>query len=255
MSTLADKVAVVTGASSGIGEATAVTLAERGAKVVLAARRSDRLSALARRIVARGGHALAVPCDVADLAKVKQMVDRTLETFGRIDVLVNNAGVMHLSPMARCSFDDWDGIIDVNVKGALYVIGCVLPAMLSQKTGHIVNVGSVAGRIVFSRATVYSASKFALHAISDGLRQELAERAAEDGNTIRVTTVAPGVVTTELRDSIRDPETREAVKPYYASIREELTSTDIAAAIAGALEAPPRVGINEIIIRPASQVR
>ena len=255
MSTLADKVAVVTGASSGIGEATAVTLAERGAKVVLAARRSDRLSALARRIVAGGGHALAVPCDVADLAQVKQMVDRTLETFGRIDVLVNNAGVMHLSPMAKCSFDDWDGIIDVNVKGALYVIGCVLPAMLSQKTGHIVNVGSVAGRIVFSRATVYSASKFALHAISDGLRQELAERAAEDGNTIRVTTVAPGVVTTELRDSIRDPETREAVKPYYASIREELTSTDIAAAIAAALEAPPRVGINEIIIRPASQVR
>jgi NADP-dependent 3-hydroxy acid dehydrogenase YdfG len=255
MSVLADKVAVITGASAGIGGATALALARGNARVVLAARRADRLSALARRIEAEKGRALAVPCDVTDRAQVEQMVDATLNAFGRIDVLVNNAGVMPLSPMAKCRFQDWDSTIDVNLKGALYAIGCVLPTMLEQKSGHIVNVGSVAGRKVFSTAAIYCATKFALHAISDALRMELAERAPEDGNTIRVTVVAPGIVRTELRDSIADQETRQALQPYYDAIKEELTSEDIADAVLGALEAPPHVGVNEIVIRPATQIR
>ncbi|MHC4964318.1 MAG: SDR family oxidoreductase [Planctomycetota bacterium] len=255
MSVLADKVALVTGASAGIGEATALALARLKARVVLAARRSDRLQALARQIEAEKGRALAVPCDVTDRAQVQRLAGTTLETFGRIDVLINNAGVMPLSPMAKCRIEDWDSTIDVNLKGALYVIGAVLPTMLEQKTGHIVNVGSVAGRKAISTAAVYCGSKFALHAISDALRMELAERAAKDGNAIRVTVVAPGIVTTELRDSIIDQETRQALQPYYDAIKKELSSADIATAIVGALEAPPHVGVNEIVIRPASQIR
>jgi NADP-dependent 3-hydroxy acid dehydrogenase YdfG len=255
MSMLADTVAIVTGASAGIGEATALALAGRKARVVLAARRSDRLTALARRITDEQGHAVAVQCDVTDRSQVRQMVDTTLQEFGRIDVLINNAGVMPLSPMAKCRFEDWDTTIDVNLKGALSVIGCVLPTMLAQKTGHIVNVGSIAGRKVFSTAAVYCASKFALHAVSDALRMELAERAAEDGNAIRVTVVAPGIVTTELRDSIADAETRRAVQSNYDAVKQELTSQDIAAVIVGALEVPPHVGVNEIVIRPATQIR
>jgi NADP-dependent 3-hydroxy acid dehydrogenase YdfG len=255
MSPLTDTVAIVTGASAGIGQATALALARRKARVVLAARRSDRLDSLARRIADEQGHALPVACDVADRAQVERMVDTTLDAFGRIDVLINNAGVMPLSPMAKCRFEDWDSTIDINLKGALYVIGCVLPTMLAQKTGHIVNVGSVAGLKVFSTAAVYCASKFALHAISDALRMELAERAAKDGNAIRVTVVAPGIVTTELRDTIVDAETRRAVQPNYDAIKQELSSDDIAEAIVGVLETPPHVGVNEIVIRPASQIR
>ena len=255
MSMLADKVAIVTGASSGIGAATALELARRNMKVVLAARRTDRVEALAGKIVEGRGHALHVTCDVTDRGQVEAMVATTLDAFGRVDVLINNAGTMPLSPMAKCRVEDWDRTIDVNLKGALYAIGAVLPAMLEAGRGHIVNIGSVAGRRVFAGAAVYCATKFALHAISDALRMELAERAATDGNTIRVTIIAPGVVDTELRNSITDEQTRKAVEPYYNSIREELHSEDVAAAIVTALEAPPHVGINEILMRPASQVR
>ncbi len=255
MSVHSDRVDVITGASSGIGEATAVALDRLGVRLVLAARRTDRLDALAARITADGGHALAVTCDVTDRAQVAHVAERTLETFGRIDILINNAGVMPLSPMAKCRFEDWDLIVDVNIKGALYAIGSVLPTMLTQGTGHIINVSSVAGRVVFSRAAVYCGSKFALHAISEALRLELAERAGDDGNSIRVTTIAPGVVDTELRNSIADEDTRRAVEPYYRSIRKELRGEDIADAIVAALEAPPHVGINEILLRPTSQVR
>lgn len=255
MSILSDKVAIVTGASSGIGEATALALSRRHAKVVLAARRADRLAALARQITAEGGHALAAACDVTDREQVQQMVQTTIRTFQRVDVLINNAGVMPLAPLAKCRFDDWDRAIDVNLKGALYAIGCVLPPMLEQGTGHIVNVSSVAGRRVFPNAAVYCGTKFALHAISEALRAELAERADAAGRAIRVTIIAPGVVETSLRDSITDQETRDGVQAYYDSIRPPLTSEDIASAILAALETPAHVAVNEILIRPTSQLR
>ncbi|MHC5022679.1 MAG: SDR family oxidoreductase [Planctomycetota bacterium] len=253
MSALSDKVAVITGASSGIGEATAVALAGAGARLVLAARREKRIAQLARRIVREGGHAVAVPCDVADRGQVARVFETARQDFGRVDVLVNNAGVMPLAPMAMCRMDDWDQTLDINVKGLLYCIGHALPVMLEQKTGHIVNVSSVAGRRTFPAAAVYCGSKFAVHAISDGLRNELAEMGREDGNSIRVTIIAPGVVATELADSIRDDATREQSKAFYGSLPGPLQSEDIARAILFSLEAPSHVGVNEILVRPTSQ--
>jgi NADP-dependent 3-hydroxy acid dehydrogenase YdfG len=255
MNTLSEKVCIVTGASSGIGEATALALGGKGAKLVLAARRADRLDALAARIQQARGEALPVACDVVDRGQVKAMVEKTMEAWGRIDVLINNAGIMPLAPLARCRLDEWDAMIDVNIKGLLYGIGFVLPVMLQQKTGHIINVSSVAGRRVFPNGAVYCGTKFAVHAISEGLRSELSDRATEDGNQIRVTVIAPGVVVTELPDSIRDEETREAARKYHQSLPGKLTSEDIAASILHALEAPPHVDINEILIRPTAQVR
>ena len=255
MNTLSEKVCIVTGASSGIGEATAVALAGKGAKVVIAARRADRLDDLAGRIEQAGGAALAVACDVVERGQVKSMVEKTMEAFGRVDVLINNAGIMPLAPLVKCRIDDWDAMIDVNVKGLLYGIGFVLPIMLAQKTGHIINVSSVAGRRLFNGGAVYCGTKHAVHAISEGLRGELSERAATDGNQIRVTIIAPGVVKTELPESIRDEETREVSRQYYDGLPGALTSEDIASSILHALQAPPHVDINEILIRPTAQVR
>jgi len=255
MSALADKIALITGASSGIGEAAALALAGRGSRVILAARRAERLADLEKRIVKAGGRAIAQPCDVGRRSDVQAAVNRAVDTFGRIDILINNAGIMPLAPMALCRMGEWDEAIDVNIKGLLYGIGCALPIMLRQKTGHIVNVSSVAGRKVFPGGVVYCATKHAVHAISEGLRYELAERSAEDGNTIRVTTIAPGVVDTELPDSIREEQTRAGFKGYVQSLRHPLTSQDIASAILFALESPAHVGINEVLIRPAAQIR
>ena len=255
MSTLDDKVAIITGASSGIGEATALELAKRRVKVVLTARRADRLEALSEKIVSEGGQAIALPCDIANREQVRAMIEKTQAAFGRIDILINNAGIMPNAPLAKCRMDDWDDMIDVNIKGLLYGIGFVLPIMLAQKTGHIINVSSVAGRKVFPSGVVYCATKHAVHAISEGLRYELAEQSAEDGNTIRVTTIAPGVVDTELPDSIRDDASREGFKGYVKSLRDPLTSEDIASAILYVLETPPRVGINEVLVRPTAQIR
>lgn len=255
MSTLSGKTALITGASSGIGEALALALGGRMTNLILAARRLDRLQTLARRIVDAGGHAVPIECDVADRAQVKAAVDAAVANFGSLDILINNAGIMPLAPMAKCRMDDWDAEIDVNIKGLLYGIGFALPIMLEKKAGHIINVSSVAGRVVFPGAAVYCGTKFAVHAISEGLRSELAEAAARDGNQIRVTVIAPGVVTTELPDSIRDPQTKMASKMYYGSMKGPLVSEDIAAAVLYALEAPPHVGVNEILIRPTSQVR
>ncbi len=253
MSTLREKVAIITGASSGIGEATALALARHQVRVVLAARRLDRLEALARRITEAGSKALPIECDVTRRGAVRGLIEQTLRAYGTLDILINNAGVMPLSPLAKCRLDDWDRTINVNLKGALYCLGSVLPVMLKTGHGHIINISSVAGRRVFSTAAVYCASKFALHAISEALREELAER--DDGNTIRVSIVAPGVVTTELPESITDAETRAAMKKYYASIRTPLKSQDVAEAIVWALQTPAHVAINEILIRPTAQVR
>jgi NADP-dependent 3-hydroxy acid dehydrogenase YdfG len=162
---------------------------------------------------------------------------------------------MPLAPLAKCRMDDWDAMIDVNVKGLLYGVGLALPIMLAQKTGHIINVSSVAGRRLFNGGAVYCGTKHAVHAISEGLRGELSERAAEDGNQIRVTIIAPGVVKTELPDSIRDEETREVSRQYYDGLPGPLMSEDIAASILHAIQAPPHVDINEILIRPTAQVR
>jgi NADP-dependent 3-hydroxy acid dehydrogenase YdfG len=255
MSSLAGKVCIVTGASSGIGEATAALLAERGAKVVIAARRADRLEALASRIESAGREVLTVPCDVTVRSQVRDLINRTVDAWGGVDVLVNNAGIMPLAPMAKCRIDDWDAMIDINVRGLLYGIGCALPVMLERGTGHIINVSSVAGRIVFPGAAVYCATKHAVHTLSAALRNELAEQSKQDGNTIRVTVIAPGVVATELPESIRDDETREASKDYYGGFSSPLTSEDIADTIRYAIEVPDHVNISEILVRPREQVR
>jgi len=254
-SNIAGHAAIITGASSGIGMATAVALAQRGAKVVLAARRLDRLRGLAKRIKSEGGDALAVRCDVSNLKQVQNLSRKAVEAFGRIDILINNAGVMANAPMSKCRIEDWDDMIDINLRGLLYCTGTVLPILLKQKTGHIVNISSVAGRKVLNNGTVYAGTKHAVHAISEGLRSELAESSPQDGNRIRVTIVAPGVVITELPDSIRDKQTRDISKKYYSSLPGPLSAQDIANAILFALEAPHNVNLNEILVRPTSQVR
>ncbi|MCZ6837549.1 MAG: SDR family oxidoreductase [Planctomycetota bacterium] len=255
MTMLANHVVLITGASSGIGEATALALATRGARLVLAARRTDRLKALEKRILDQGGQALSLPCDVTRLDQVEALFHQAMDTFGQLDVLINNAGIMPNAPMASCRVDDWDAMIDVNVKGLLYGIAQALPIMLKQKSGHIINVSSVAGRKVFPGGVVYCATKHAVHAITEGLRYELAEMGANDGNTIRVTTIAPGVVDTELPDSIKHDATREGFKGYVQSLRNPLTSEDIASSIVFAMEAPVHMGVNEILVRPQSQIR
>jgi len=253
MTDLNGKVVIVTGASSGIGEATAEALANAGATVVGAARRADRLDTLQARITESGGTAAMHTCDVTVRAQVKAMVESTRDQFGRIDGLVNNAGIMPLAPMAKTRMDDWDQCIDINIKGLLYCIGHVLPIMLEQKSGHIINMSSVAGRRPFPAAAVYSGTKAAVHSISEGLRNELSSRGEKDGNQIRVTIIAPGITDTELTDSIYDEKTRAEVKDYFQSMRDPLRGKDIAQSIVYAMTAPPHVNVNEILVRPTAQ--
>jgi len=248
MGALTDKTVIVTGASSGIGEATALELGARGAKVVCCARRLERLHELVERIVQRGGHAVSRRCDVTKREEVDGVVSLAMETFGGVDALVNNAGVMPISHMDACDVDGWDRMIDVNIKGALYFIAGVLPHMLERGAGHIVNVSSVAGRRVVPGGTVYCATKHALHAISEGLRAEVAAR------DIRVTTVAPGFVSTELQQHVQDE--RILKRWEEAAQQSEMTplrSEDIAEAICFALAAPAHVSHNELLIRPTRQ--
>lgn len=252
---LKDQVIIITGASSGIGAATAKRLAREGAIVVLAARRAARLADLHDEIEKSGGRALTVPTDVSDRTSAQRMIDTVMGVHERIDCLVNNAGIMPLAPMSKCRIDDWDAMIDINLRGLLYCTGFALPIMLEQKTGHIINISSTAGRKLFPGAAVYCGTKHAVHAISDGLRSELAEQAKDDGNAIRVTTIAPGVVKTELAESIRDEQTKAQATAYFSSMDDPLQSEDIAESIAFALMCPAHVGINEILVRPTAQVR
>ena len=257
-------VAIVTGASSGIGEAAALALAEQGYRVALTARRAARLWALADRIDARaagpGGKrrgsresksvsapAVVLPADVTIRHEVEAVVSRTLEDLGRIDVLVSNAGIMRLAALRKIAVDDWERTVDVNVKGVLFAIGAVLPVFLRQGSGHFVNVSSIAGRRPFPNGAVYSATKFAVRAISEGLRGELS---ADTG--IRVTDVGPGVVETELLGRRGDREARERFEGYWAG-RRRLDARDVASAIVYAVTAPPHVNVNEILIRPTDQ--
>lgn len=245
---LTDKVAVVTGASSGIGRAAAQSLAKRGVRVVLGARRRDRLDELASEIQSTGGQALSFVTDVAQRQSCEDLMRYTIEQWGRIDILVNNAGLMPLSFIKNLHVDEWDRMIDVNIKGVLYCTAAALPHMLTAKSGHIVNVSSVAGRIVFPAGSVYCATKHAVTAFSEGLRQELSTR-----KNIRVTCIEPGVVATELTSTITDKSLQEYVEG--AKKMEALQSQDIADAILYAVSSPNHVNVNEILIRPTAQER
>jgi NADP-dependent 3-hydroxy acid dehydrogenase YdfG len=239
------KVAVVTGASSGIGEATVRSLAGEGAAVVAGARRKERLDGLVEEVTRDGGKAIAVECDVTAEQQAHALVDRAIEEFGKIDILVNNAGVMLLSKVEKGLSDEWRQMFDVNVLGLLYATDAAVEAMKRQGSGHIVNVSSVAGRKTRPTGGVYSGTKFAVNAISEALRQEL----LEDG--IRITMVEPGAVATELTEHITDEEVRKGLKQRNI---EPLQSEDVANAIAYAVSQPQRVSVNEILIRPTQQM-
>ncbi|STO71737.1 SDR family oxidoreductase [Avibacterium paragallinarum] len=240
------KVVLITGASSGLGEETARHLASLGAKVVLGARRLERLQALAEQIQQQGGEAVVVQMDVSKREDVEKLAQAALQQFGRIDVLINNAGIMPGAVMSALKVDEWDRMIDVNIKGVLYGIAAVLPTMLAQNSGHIINLSSVAGLKVSSGGgTVYSATKFAVKAISEGLRAEMA------GHNIRVTTLYPGAIESELKFSSSDLESRERVQKFYAA--HEIPASSIARAIAYAVEQPDNVAVNEITVRPTVQ--
>ena len=241
------KVALVTGASSGIGAAVARALASEGAAVGLGARRMDRLEALAHDIRLAGGAALPCSVDVTVRAEVDRFAAAVLKAFGRVDILVNNAGVMPLSPLAALRVDEWERMVDVNLKGVLYGIAASLPSMLKQGAGHVVNIGSVAGRRPFPGGSVYSATKFAVRSLTAGMQLELS---ASRG--IRVTDVQPGGVETELVDHIGDAETRQRFDTTWAG-KERLLAEDVAAAAVYAVTAASRVNVNEILIRPTDQ--
>lgn len=239
-----NKVVVITGASSGLGAATARRLANEGATVVLAARRLDRINSLVDEIAGKGGKALALATDVANREQVKALVDKTVETYGRIDVLLNNAGLMPLSPLERLKVDEWDRMIDVNIKGVLYGIAAALPHMQRQKSGHIINVSSVAGHRLIPSGAVYSATKFAVRALSEGLRQEVKPY------NIRTTIISPGAVATELIDRISEPDIEAAVR---ARTSFAIPADSFARMVAFAISQPDEVDVNEIPFRPTLQ--
>ncbi len=245
---LEDQTIIITGASSGIGRAASLLLAEEGARVALAARRRERIEALAEEIRDSGGEALAVPTDVSNRVEVEALVGTTREALGPVDVLVNNAGVMPLSPLAELRTEDWERMVDVNVKGVLYALGAVLPEMLERRAGHIVNVGSLAGRRPLSGGTVYSATKFAVRALTGGIQLELS---GEYG--IRVTDIQPGVVDTELMDHIPSEVIHDRFDAGWQN-RRKLEPRDVARAIHFALSAPQHVNVNEILVRPTDQL-
>lgn len=238
-----DKVVVITGASSGLGEATARHLASHGAKLVLGARRIDRLQALAQELSL--GKDAAIQTDVTQCDQVKRLVDHAVQAHGRIDVILNNAGLMPHSPLERGKVQDWERMIDVNIKGVLYGIAAALPHMKTQKSGHIINVSSVAGHLVRPGSAVYSATKHAVRVISEGLRQEVKPY------NIRSTIISPGAVATELPDSITEPDVAEGVRELYE--RVAIPADSFAHMVAFAMSQPEDVDINEILFRPTRQ--
>ena len=243
MSNTLDKVIVITGASSGIGAATAELLASDGAKVVLSARRRERLDALEKKIRDAGGEAVAVESDVTDVASMRALAETAIGKYGRLDVWVNNAGVMPLSPVALGRTDEWNQMVDVNLKGVLNGVAVAHPIMLKQGAGHFINVSSVAGHKVFPGAAVYCATKYAVRALSEGIRME------SDG-AVRVTNISPGAVATELADHIGVAEIKEALQDVLDIAIEP---DAIARAIRYAVAEPVDVDVNEIVIRPAKQ--
>lgn len=245
VSNITKKVIIITGASSGLGEATARLLARSGARLVLGARRLDRLEVLVEQITAEGGQAIAVKTDVTRREDLQALAAAGVEKFGRIDVLINNAGTMPLAPINKLKVDEWDHMIDVNIKGVLYGVAAVLPHFEAQDSGHIINISSVAGIKVFSPiGSVYSATKFAVRAIAEGLRSEI-------GHNIRSTIISPGAVASELKHHTSDTETSAVVHDYYQA--NEIPAQAVARAIAYAIEQPEDVDINEIVLRPTVQ--
>jgi NADP-dependent 3-hydroxy acid dehydrogenase YdfG len=238
-----DKVVVITGASSGLGEATARHLAQHGAKLVLGARRLDRLQALARELSL--GHEAIVRMDVTNRAEVDSLVKRAIEVHGRVDVMLNNAGLMPQAPLEKLDVADWDRMIDVNLKGVLYGIAAALPHMQRQKSGHFINVSSVAGHKVGPGFAVYAATKHAVRALSEGLRQEVKPY------NIRTTVISPGAVATELPNSVTDPETAARIRDFYA--QAAIPADSFARVVAFAISQPDEVDINEILFRPTQQ--
>lgn len=243
MSEIQNKVVIITGASSGLGEATARRLAKGGAKLMLAARREDRLKELADDINRAGGTAKYQVTDVTDRSQVEALAKATHQAYDRVDVLVNNAGLMPLSPLAALKVDEWDKMIDVNIKGVLYGVAAVLPIMKQQKSGHIINLSSVAGHQVFPSGVVYCATKFAVKAISEGIR-------LEGNGEIRSTNISPGAVDTELTSTISHEESAKNADQMYGVA---IDADAIARAITYAIEQPGDVDINEMIIRPTKQ--
>ncbi len=236
-----DKVVLITGASSGIGAGIARELAAAGAKVMLGARREDRLAELAAEVAQVGGEARARRLDVTSRADMEAFAQAARAAWGRVDVVVNNAGIMPLSPMASMKVEEWDRMVDVNIKGVLHGIAAVLPEMTARGSGHVVNVASVGALTVSPTAAVYCATKFAVRAISDGLRQE--------SPSLRVTCIHPGVVESELAATITDPVAAEAMRTYRAIA---LRPDAIARAVRYAIEQPDDVDVNEIVVRPTA---
>jgi NADP-dependent 3-hydroxy acid dehydrogenase YdfG len=238
------KVVLITGGSTGIGAEVARLLASRGAKVAIAARRKDKIDEVAAHIVSEGGTARGYALDVTRKQEVEAVVQAVVTDFGRLDVLINNAGLMPIRPMSEVNTDEWDAMIDVNLKGTLYGIAAALPRFLAQESGHIINLSSVAGIKVFAPGgTVYSGTKFAVSAISEGLRQEV-------GDKIRVTTIEPGAVDSDLKHSTSGTAT-DTVLDFY---KQAIPAASVARAIAFAIEQPDDVDINQIVIRPTQQV-
>jgi len=244
---LAGKVALVTGASSGIGEATALALAAEGAAVAIGARRADRIDALADKISADGGRALTLDLDVTQEQQAHDAVGRTRADLGGLDIVVNNAGVMLLGPILDADTSDWRRMIETNVLGLMYVTHAALPGLVEQGSGDIVQVSSVAGRLAREGSGGYNASKWAVNAFSESLRQEVTARG------VRVTLVEPGAVATELSDHITHAESKQRVKERVTRMRP-LQSADIAAGVVYAVTQPPHVSVNEVLIRPTDQV-
>ncbi len=240
-----DKVVVITGASSGLGESTARHLASLGANVVLGARRESNLKTISDEINVIGkGRAVYVPTDVTNKKDVRDLIQKGIDSFGKIDVLVNNAGLMSIAPLSETKVDEWDRMIDINIKGVLYGIAEALPVFEKQNSGHFINIASVAGIKVFSPGgTVYSGTKFAVRAISEGLRHEV-------GGNIRTTTIEPGAVDSELKHGSSHKESTKNLNEFY---KIAIPSESVARAIAYAIEQPKDVDINEIVLRPTVQ--
>jgi|SRR5450830_874079 len=243
---IAGKVVVITGASSGLGEATAIHLSSLGAKLMLGARRANRIHALAETLGKQGGLAIALETDVTDQNQVKKLVDAAVQKFGRIDVMINNAGLMPQSLLENLKVDEWERMIDVNIKGVLYGIAAALPYMKEQKSGHFINVSSVAGHKVGPGGAVYSATKHAVLALSEGLRQEVKPY------NIRTTVISPGAVLTELANTVTDPVAAERINKLYKEVG--IPADSFARVVAFALSQPEDVDVNEILFRPTLQV-